>query len=188
VELNMPDSDMNHVLAEHAAKALPQHLSEQLQQRLLRLEELEERVLELQGRIDELTAANTELSRENKDWEEKARNLDTREKEAQLRDKELTDKAYDLKLREAVLQVREDHAKNRVNEMREVVRDVFSNNRFKYTRTTYGDIVVPGQDEIPNGPGPDGRYYQGQPGTMPEVRPTTTTEMVEGEGDVGPQQ
>ena len=74
-----------------------------------------------------------------------------------------------LAVREATIQLKEKHADEKVGIMRGVVKDVFSNNRFKYVKT--GEVVSvtqPGKDQY------GGSMY-------PDVTREPVMETVEGE-------
>ena len=53
------------------------------------------------------------------------------------REVELTRKEQKVDTREKILEIKEGHAKESVGMMRDVVRDIFSNSKFKYQETIY---------------------------------------------------
>lgn len=81
-----------------------------------------------------------------------------------------------LELREGLIQLREDHSKDKVSSMRDVVNAVFSNNRYKYERTTTAPVVIPATPGIPN----NDQGYGSMPPIGPFIEDRTTTETVEG--------
>lgn len=82
-----------------------------------------------------------------------------------------------LQLREAVINLREAHANDKVAGLHGVVMAVFSNNRYKYERTTTAPVVVPGTPASPD----NQHGYGGMPATLPHIEDRTTTETGEGE-------
>lgn len=98
------------------------------------------------------------------------RQLDREQVEFTTRRIAVEKQAADLIHREAMLALREEHAKERVGEMRQVVRDVFSNNRYKYRES--GSVPV----GVAQAAGPSA--YQGS--AMAMTAPVDRT--VEGEG------
>ena len=119
---------------------LPGIQLEWLQSRLSLTAELETEVAdlhdlsaELQETINELREEKMEVAKRFSEIDERERNATSREAENEARFQGLNTREIDLELREAVIYLKEMHAADKVEMMRGVVGDVFSNNRFKYT-------------------------------------------------------
>lgn len=142
-------------------KNLPAEVGDVLRQELSELARLREETSKLaeEGKSwrNDACAAKNALEAATK----RLGNIEKREADAAAKDVTLT-------LREELVKLREAHAKERVDEMRGVVKDVFSNNRLKYSVP----VAVPGTNGIKDHNG----YVAG--GAFPHVEQHT----VEGEG------
>lgn len=115
---------MNEEIQKAIAKSLPAEVSTVLQERLRTCDRLETEIPRLNVRIADL---ETKTAR--------AGNLDMREKAIAENEKQIADILSKLLVREALIGIRESNANERIAEMRGVVKDVFSNNRYKYRET-----------------------------------------------------
>lgn len=131
---------MEKELQEIIRKNLPQEVGENLQKELAELGRLRARCETQETEILSLQETVGKL-----------RGLKEKEQELQKMEIGLQEKARDLALREAVLEVKEKYAEtNRCNNL-EVVKAVFANNRYKYNE--FGSQSVPsGQYGITSGP------------------------------------
>lgn len=100
------------------------------------------------------------------------------EDSVKTREAALTVRELDCAYREQVIQLKEQHATERVAEMRDVVKDVFGNNRFKYEKTSQVPVAVEGM--VPGHA--DGSGYA-TPGMCGHVQTHEQTETIQGEGD-----
>jgi hypothetical protein len=102
--------------------------------------------LELVDSLEKKLAAEVKLSLERVERIaeqtkviERAGDLDKKAQELKTKDAEVTSKL----LRAEIVALKEEHAKERVAEMRNLVALVFQNNQFKYTLTDNGYLPVP---------------------------------------------
>lgn len=177
-------SDLQAKLREAIAEYLPAETSGLLRERLDALVKLEEERPGLEERLAVLTEANGRLVDSNAQWRNKERTLELIKEALGERETACTEREEKCRHREEVIDLKEAHAKERVDEMRSVVHDVFGNNRFKYDRTVMGPVPVAGHPGQLADPSYGGCTTPPQSGHV-ETHPTT--EHVEGEGDVPPQ-
>lgn len=158
-----------------------------------RLEEADVERAGLRRANEQLIEKNKQIERLAQDLKDAADNLDAAaqrlrdvearevavaEKEANLLEREI-----ELRVKEGLIGLREVHASQRCDEMREVVRDVFSNNKFKYERTLKDFIAVPGSNgkvAITDQYGNTVQYAE--PGREPQINQVDKHETVKGEG------
>lgn len=79
---------------------------------------------------------------------------------------ETRDAAKEATVAKAIVDLKLEFAQQRVHDMKELVKDVFANSRFKYTVTEGGSVPVPNNT----------------PGGYPIAMPTSRTVAVEGTG------
>jgi len=111
-------------LKEQIAKHLPGMVGDQLKQRLIQADEDARTVVMLRDAVIQRDKAMSE-----------ANELKAFEQTVMARETAVAKSEQDLKLREALIQLREKHADERVKELRCVVADVFANSRMKYVES-----------------------------------------------------
>lgn len=173
-------SELQAELREAIERHLPAETSGLLRERLDALTKLEEERPGLEERISFLTGDNARLVKDNDKWRETLSVLDMRDVSVTDRELACTKREIECLHREVVIDLKEAHAKERVDEMRSVVHDVFGNNRFKYTRTGFVPVPVAGLPGVHD----DGISHEYR--SEPRVESHPTTEEVAGEGDVQP--
>ena len=183
----MSDTDNLLDKVEAAAREhLPEAVGNALRERLRQADDERAQLKKAREKINELEQDVVKSCKALSELRERESSIKQREQRLETEEKSVTAREHAVKLREQLIDLREGHADEKVGLIRGIVKDVFSNNRFKYERTRNGEVVVPGQDHIPPHNTQDGAWHQGQYGQAPHVAPTTETETVEGEGDVPP--
>jgi hypothetical protein len=117
-------NDINAAIAGH----LPAAVGEVLRKRLQQVDQLEKDAEALRKRLEAteqaLSVALAKVAA--------AGAVDARLAKADAHEKELADAAAAMSLREAVIILREAHARERVDDMRSLTQAVFANNHYKY--------------------------------------------------------
>lgn len=160
------------------AKHLPSETSGILRERLDTLVKLEGQFEVLTGMHEDVTVERDKLLNDNLQYRTHEKSLLSRNEKAADRETALSLRERACEHREQVIDIKEQHAKERVAEMRDVVRDVFSNNRYKYKETATVPVPIAGT------PGTPGDGYGGcqQPSSHGFVSQETSEKTVEGEG------
>jgi len=147
-------------------KSLPAQVGDLLKQRLIAADQTEERLRGAVNSIESLRAENARLTKENLE----ARDILKREGELRGGEAQLAAAQTKLALDQAVLAVRAEMTKEMQIQNLEVVKAVFQNNVFKYTRNLQEGHAFP----VP--PSPGNQF------PCPQTAVTQTTEHVDGEG------
>lgn len=117
-------NDINAAIAGH----LPSAVGEVLRKRLHQADQLEKCAESLRKRLEETEQAlSTALAKVAA-----AGAVDARLAKADAREHEIEGAAEAVALREAIISLRETHARERVDDMRSLTQAVFANNHYKY--------------------------------------------------------
>lgn len=147
---------------------LPQNVGDVLCQELARLQSSEDERTKLEDSIENLRAQNHKLTQ----TVSALRTQIQKQKDLEAKEQELQDKEQRLRCEKDIVTAVQSERDNRITDLKEVVGAVFSNNHFKYSRTrTVNKLGVP----IVDSDGYVGTHCAG---------PETTSEEVEGEGDI----
>ncbi len=151
---------LNEEIQEAIRKDLPARVGEELRSQLNAGVESAKRVVDLTAQLDRTNAINRELSAANSQWKQTS-------DQVELKRVELVAREDALKKREDKIAVLEQEVALRKEfngTLRDVVRDVFSNNRFKY-RESY-PVTVPGSGNCSGYINQSTREGEGE-GTLP---------------------
>ena len=158
---------MKHVietLKEEIRKSLPSAVGDELQSVLSQAKSDREKV-------ENLEVANKAIKEKEERLEKKERDVSTREANADSRAKALDDRAAKISELEALkirTEIKERILDARLDDMKEIVLAVFSNNKFKYTRAGHYPETTKNYDGT--------EYHSIQ----------HVSETVEGEGEIRP--
>ena len=179
----MLTEEFNKLIAEHIDQQLPKHVGDRLKKRLEKISEFENTISQMDEHIHKLEA---EIEKQDKRIVELVNTNDKlaarihviEPKEASLEDLErnLLKRQIELEKCELVVGFKDEYMKERLSDMKELVKCVFANNRFKYHTTE--DVFTP----VPGRAAHVDQHGYGQPGEPGYVDHDTKTKTIEGEG------
>jgi chromosome segregation ATPase len=171
--------NLNVTMQAAIAENLPQAVGEELRKRLEQAVKDQEEVERLKDVVEKGSDKNDKLYNENRQLANDLETAHNAIKRYEEREATLAEAERQMAIDQAVLEANKAHVDARVGEMRDVVRDVFSNNRYKYDRSVCRSVVVP---PMPGMPGSDNPYMmpvEPQPGRVENV---FDTDQITGEG------